>query len=126
MVLMRETTDGAVGKMTTDGEPGSILNMPVVPVSYAFFMTGKVLAWDSYNQDRAAYDVEVLVYRDNVGTMVLQYSNFTIIDGEDLLVGWGGLTVIANNTNNAIELRCQGAAATTIHWVGNFDIIEIG
>ena len=125
VVLMKETTSGTIGKMTSDGGAGSTANMPVVPAGYAYYMYGKVLAWDSTNSDRAAYSVKILVYRETGGTMTLQYSNF-VTDVEDDLVAWGGLSVTANDTNKAIELKCQGAAATTIRWVGYFAIIEIG
>ena len=127
-VMFRETTDGAAAKFATENAAGSVDNLPIISVSHGFYLTGRVLAWDSANDDRAAYDIEMVGYRTAAGTLTLHYDNVTTIVADDLLA-WGGVTATVNDTHNhnkAIEVKVQGAAATTIHWVGSFELIEAG
>ncbi len=38
---------------------------------------------------------------------------------------WGGVTVVADDANDALQVRVTGAAATTIRWVANVRTSEV-
>ena len=130
-VMMRETTTGTAAKMASENAAGSVNNLPVISVSHAFYLTGRILAWDSANNDQAAYDIEMVGYRDSGGTLTLHYSNVTTISPDSSMM-WGGVTASINDANKAIEVKVQGMTPIppdvdkTIHWVGSFELIEAG
>jgi len=118
-VLRNTTTNATPTNVFLDGSAArlSIASGKV----WAFNML--IVAKDTGNMDGAGYRV-VGCIKNNGGTTALVGTVTTTVLGEDQ-AAWD-VAVTADNTNDALDIKCTGAAARTIRWVASVSVAEVG
>lgn len=119
-VLRSDTTDATAEALTTNNGTASATNQVVLPTNAAFAFHGTIVAKQSGSANAAAWKVEGLIV-NNGGTTTLTNSATTVISNTP---SWG-MTLSADNTNNALAITVTGAAATNIRWVATIHTSEV-
>lgn len=117
-------------KSTTDATPTSIYTMTstgtrllVQNNSTVLFSALIVGRRTDVAGEAAAYRIEGLI-SNNAGTTALIGSiSKTVIAESDAT--WDA-TIVADNTNDAIDVQVTGAAGKTIKWAANLTLVEVG
>ena len=73
--------------------------------------------------EAAAYEIKGLIANNAGTTAIVGAITKTVIAESD--ASWDA-TIVADNTNDAIDIQVTGAAAKTIKWAANVLVVEIG
>jgi len=119
--LYRNTSDDTSNVvLTTNGEaPSGTSNILAIPQYRAWNFNIQLITRGSDDKTNS-WNFRACLHRNN--------SNSTYIVGsvieENNLESSVSASVVADDTNKALELRVTGTSSTTIEWVANVDIVE--
>lgn len=116
-VCRNTTTGGTQTELFLDGAWRRMTVRTNTTLSFDALVTGRTASGDS-----AGYRI-VGCIENNSGTTALVGSPTVTILGEDV-PAWDA-TLVADDTNDALEVRVTGAAATTIRWVASVRTVEV-
>ena len=120
LILRADTTDATPEVMYIDNNSANKL---VIPANTMWNFSGKVNAMTLNAGLVACFEVEGCIERDNAGntTMTAFNSANTKID----TIGVGGVTMTADDTNEALEINITGLGGTNIRWDCVLEILEL-
>ena len=119
-ILRCATTDATPTVLTTDGGASQLWNQIEVQTDQCLTFDGTITAMQNGAQSYASWRVEGLLVNDG-GTTTVANSAITVIDNQS---SWG-LTLTADNTNNALAITFTGEAAHNIRTVANIRTTEV-
>ena len=120
-VLRQETIDVTPRILTTNGSiGGSAVNQIAVKDGQAISFLGTVTAKQDTSTNLASWKVEGVIVREGTVTTLVAHTK-TVISN---VPGWG-LTISADDTNEALQFTFTGAVTTDIHIVAAIDTSEV-
>lgn len=120
--LFRTTTNNTANVvLTTNGSTPSASNILIIPSTSAWYFHIQLIAYNSSNNTAASWNFRGTIRRDNSNNTAIIGS---IITENAIESGSPSASVVADDTNEALELRVTGLTSSTIKWVANVDIIE--
>lgn len=124
--VRRTTTDATPVSLATDGTPAATTVM-VIPSESVAVCRASVVALNTAAGviSGAGFEITALVKNDSGTTALLGAATTTAIGTADAALTTATCTLIANNTLDSVEIQATGVAATTIHWVGKLEIIQV-
>ena len=119
-ILRADTTDATATVLTTNNSTAAANNQIVAASDTCITFDGTITAMQNGAQSYASWRVEGLLVNDG-GTTTVANSAITVIDNQS---SWG-LTLTADNTNNALAITFTGEAAHNIRTVANIRTTEV-
>ena len=119
-ILRADTTDATATVLTTNNATAAADNQIVAASDTCITFDGTIVAMQNGAQSYASWRVEGLLVNDG-GTTTVANSAITVIDNQS---SWG-LTLTADNTNNALAITFTGEAAHNIRTVANIRTSEV-
>ena len=119
-ILRCATTDATPTVLTTNGGASANFNQIEVQTDQCLTFDGTITAMQNGAQSYASWRIEGLLVNDG-GTTTVANSAITVIDNQS---SWG-LTLTADNTNNALAITFTGEAAHNIRTVANIRTSEV-
>jgi len=114
---------------TSDETPEVILpndadNKLIIPANQVWRVDGTVVATISKGASIASWSFQGLIHRDGSSNTTLDWSTVSIdYNTIDVAVG---VTLSANDTNEALNINITGKAATTIRWTAVVHLTHVG
>ncbi len=120
--LFKTTTDNTANVvLTKDGNSATSSNILIIPSTSAWYFNIQLIAYNSSNHTAASWNFRGTLKRDNSNNTTIIGS---IITESAIESGLPTASVVADDTNEALELRVTGLISSTITWIANVDIIE--
>jgi hypothetical protein len=119
-ILRCSTTDATPTLLRTNPDAADAGNQIVALSDTCITFDGTITAMQNGAQSYASWRVEGLLVNDG-GTTTVANSAITVIDNQS---NWG-LTLTADNTNNALAITFTGEAAHNIRTVANIRTTEV-
>jgi len=119
-ILRADTTDATATVLTANNSTAAADNQIVAASDTCITFDGTITAMQNGAQSYASWRVEGLLVNDG-GTTTVANSAITVIDNQS---SWG-LTLTADNTNNALAITFTGEAAHNIRTVANIRTTEV-
>jgi len=119
-ILRADTTDATATVLTTNNTTAAADNQIVAASDTCITFDGTIVAMQNGAQSYASWRIEGLLVNDG-GTTTVANSAITVIDNQS---SWG-LTLTADNTNNALAITFTGEAAHNIRTVANIRTTEV-
>ena len=119
-ILRADTTDATATVLTTNNATADADNQIVAASDTCITFDGTITAMQNGAQSYASWRIEGLLVNDG-GTTTVANSAITVIDNQS---SWG-LTLTADNTNNALAITFTGEAAHNIRTVANIRTTEV-
>jgi len=102
----------------------SASNKLVLPASRTWNFEGKITASTLNSTAAACFTIKGCIRRDNANNTVMTAFNSVTTDLDE--IGVGGITMTADDTNEALNINITGKAVTNIRWSGYITISELG
>lgn len=118
-VMSTSTTDATPTNLWLDGGSARL----TIPSGKILAVSVSVAGGASGGTNAAHYMRKVMI-RNAGGTTALVGAVQTIGTDVETVAGWD-VTITADNTNDALDIKVTGAAATTINWVAHVTGVEI-
>ena len=124
LVLRIQTTNNSATDLTSDHGAASAINQMVLQNNSAMLCKVRGVARNS--ADRAAYEVNVLIYRGaNAASTTIEGSpTVSTLYASAGAASWV-FAVSADTTNGALKVTVTGATSTTINWVAVVESVEV-
>lgn len=119
-ILRADTTDATATVLTTNNSSSGSTNQIVAASDTCITFDGTITAMQNGAQSYASWKIEGLLVNDG-GTTTLSNSSTTVIQNSP---SWG-MTLSADNANNALAITVTGEAAHNIRWVANIRTSEV-
>jgi hypothetical protein len=119
-ILRADTTDATATVLTTNNSTAAADNQIVALSDTCITFDGTITAMQNGAQSYASWRIEGLLVNDG-GTTTVANSAITVIDNQS---NWG-LSLTADNTNNALAITFTGEAAHNIRTVANIRTSEV-
>ena len=114
------TLNATTTALTTTHGAASAANQPALASGSAMSFIGHVIARNTSTGDMAAWYISGSI--KNVGGTTSLVGTPTVTQmGADAGASAWTLAVVADNTNDCLQINATGAASTTIKWVGTID-----
>jgi hypothetical protein len=121
------TTNATPVVLTSDGGAISATNTSVLPNNHAYNVKARIIARDTATGDVVAWIIDGVVKRgaNAASTALVGVPTKTILARDAGAPTWA-VDLIPDTTLGAAEIQVTGEAATIIHWVCNFETVEVG
>ena len=120
--IYRTTTDGSSTTLTTDGNSPGASNRLVIPAKTSWVFTVNISAYNETANEANGWIFRGVIGRNN--------SNTTAFVGDPIEENWisdiaASASVVADNTNEALQIDVVGIGGETIKWVGIVTLTQI-
>ena len=123
-VLRRKTTDATANvELTASGDVPDATNRLALGTGRLIEFNITVIAHKEFASDAACWRRRIIVHND--GTTTSQIGSTDTIGTDANTPGWG-FSLFIDNTNDVLQVRVSGAAATNIRWLARVETVELG
>lgn len=125
LVVRRTTTDSTADVvLTLDGNTPGASNRPTIPAQSVWTFSLKLSAYNDTDSLGAWWIIRGGIRRNGANGTALVGSLVVENDSEGAMSGTSA-TVVADDTNEALEIRVTGLSSKNIRWVGVLDISQV-
>ena len=126
ILISRRLTTNATANvvLTLNGDTPSSTNRLTLPSQTAWSFGIKVSAYNSTDNEGAWWIIRGGIRRNNSNSTTLVGSLITE-SGTESSLSSASVSVVANDTNEALEIRVTGVSGKTIRWVAITDISQV-
>jgi len=125
LVARRTTTDSTADVvLTLDGNTPGASNRPTIPAQSVWTFSLKLSAYNDTDSLGAWWIIRGGIRRNGANGTALVGSLVVENDSEGAMSGTSA-TVVADDTNEALEIRVTGLSSKNIRWVGVLDISQV-
>ena len=125
LVARRTTTDSTANVvLTLDGNTPGASNRPIIPSQSVWTFSLKLSAYNDTDSLGAWWIIRGGIRRNGANGTALVGSLVVENDSEGAMSGTSA-TIVADDTNEALEIRVTGLSSKNIRWVGVLDISQV-
>lgn len=122
-----QTTDATSAVLTYNGGAANTTSVFSLPDDYMYAVSAYVSARDTSTGDAKVWKIDGAAKRGSgAATVALVGTPTKTVIAEDTGASTWDCNLVVNTTRGSVEVEVTGEAAKTIHWVCEFDTVEVG